>query len=90
MVHKQSSAEHSAHSAVLIPHRPSPMTSYPDNATIHTDVAHKTWNHTPIVPGLLLSTKEVEPEVLPNNDGGVGKGTHNRVSMYANDLTAYK
>ena len=38
-----------ADSAVLLAHRPSPMTSYPDNATIHTDVAYKTWSQTPIV-----------------------------------------
>ena len=38
-----------ADSALLLAHHPSSMTSYPDNATIHTDVAYKTWSYTPIV-----------------------------------------
>lgn len=45
----KSSVKQRADSAVLLAHRPSPMTSYSDNATIHTDVAYKTWSQTPIV-----------------------------------------
>lgn len=62
--HKRSSAERWADSAVLIPHRPSPLTSYPDNATIHKRRRTQDLEFAllELVPELLLSTAEVLPQ----------------------------
>lgn len=89
--HKRSSAERWADSAVLIPHRPSPLTSYPDNATIHK--RRRTQDLELRCSSSCPSCSSPQQRCCPNHSGWSKdkkkkNTTRNRVTTYANDLTA--
>lgn len=90
---QRSSAERWADSAVLIPHRPSPLTSHPDNATIHKKKKKK-MSH--LRPGVALclrpSGSSSQQRCSPTTVGGAKprKKDSTAVTTYANDLTAYR